>query len=51
LDPELADLKVQIAKTAKQAQDAAARELELRNKARELEEQQKTQAERIRAEV
>jgi len=51
LDIELADLKAQVAERVKQAADAAARELELRRKARELEEAQKVQAERIRAEV
>lgn len=51
LDIELADLKAQIAERAKQAQEAAERELALRSKARQLEEQQKTQAEGIRAEV
>lgn len=51
LDLELADLKAQIAERAQQAEAAAARELDLRRKARELEEQQKAQAERIRTEV
>lgn len=51
LDMELADLKAQIAERSKQAQDAAARELELRRKARALEEQQAAQAEQIRAQV
>ncbi|MEA3278022.1 MAG: hypothetical protein U9Q81_22600 [Pseudomonadota bacterium] len=36
LDIELADLKAQITERAKQVEDAAARELELRRKAREL---------------
>jgi hypothetical protein len=51
LDIELADLKAQIAERARQAEAASARELELRAKARQLEEEQKAQAERIRAEV
>lgn len=51
LDLELADLKAQVAERAKQAEAAAARELELRRKARELEEQQRAEADRIRAEV
>ena len=51
LELELADLQAQIAERTKQAEAAAARELELRAKARALEEQQKAQAERIRAEV
>jgi hypothetical protein len=51
LDLELSDLKTQIAERAKRAEEAAARELELRKKARELEEQQQAQAERIHAEV
>jgi hypothetical protein len=51
LDLELADLKAQVAERAQQAELAAARELELRRQARELAEQQKGQAERIRAEV
>ena len=51
LDIELADLKAQIAERSKQAEEAAARELELRRKARALEEQQAAQAEQIRAQV
>lgn len=51
LDIELADLKAQIAERAKQAEAAATRELELRKKARDLEEQKKAEAERIRTEV
>jgi len=51
LDLELADLKAQVAERAQQAEQAAARELELRRQARELAEQQQGQAERIRAEV
>ncbi len=51
LDIELADLKAQIAERARQAQDGAARELELRRKARALEEEQRLQADRIRAEI
>jgi hypothetical protein len=51
LDIDLADLRAQIAERARQAEEAANRELALRKEKRELEEAQKAQAERIRAEV
>ncbi len=51
LDIDLADLRAQIAERARQAEEAANRELALRKEKRELEETQKAQAERIRAEV
>ena len=51
LDLELADLRAQVAERARQAEEAADRELALRKKARELEDEQRAQAERIRAEL
>jgi hypothetical protein len=51
VDIELTDLKAQIAERAEKAKAAEERELALRKLARELEETQKGQAERIRAEL
>ena len=51
LDLELADIRAQVAERARQAEEATDRELALRKRARELEEEQRAQAERIRAEL
>lgn len=51
LDIDLADLRAQIAERAKQAEDAAARELVLRKENRALEAAQQAQAEQIRTQV